>query len=226
MPNYSLDSAKNIDSSKVLNIEICPICNGNHVIKYGKKYDRQRYKCKTCRKVFDERTDSAISHTKISLDKWFKYINLLIKKVSIRECAKELDISIKASFFMRHRILDCLSLMLKKESIGKSISIEGIYFKCSNDDNYKENECHCIVIFSDVNGNIVSTKLYTERDEILKIKKNFMKDNKNNINMDKKEVYFTHNIKIHYSSFKTWLKKYRWVSIKYLSNYLTLFSWS
>ena len=30
----------------------CPSCKGGHVIKQGKQNDQQRYKCKSCKKVF------------------------------------------------------------------------------------------------------------------------------------------------------------------------------
>ena len=93
----------------------CPVCKGNHIIKHGKRNNIQRYKCKSCDKVFSERTNSAISNTKVSLDKWFIYIALLINKTSIRKCSKILNISLKTSFFMRHKILDCLSIILKKD---------------------------------------------------------------------------------------------------------------
>ncbi len=193
MPNHSSDSVKNIDNTGKLDLDKCPICNENHIIKYGKRNNRQRYKCKICGKIFDERTASAISHTKISLDKWFKYIELLIKKVSIRECARRLHISIKTAFFMRHKIIDCLSLIIKKES---------------------------------ADGSIISTKMYAETGEILKAEKNFIKGNKENISIDKKEICFTQNMVRYYSKFKSWIKKYRGVYTKYLSNYITLFSWS
>ena len=44
----------------------------------------------------------------------YKYITLLVNKATIRECANELGISVKTSFFMRHRILDCLNIILGK----------------------------------------------------------------------------------------------------------------
>ena len=106
-PIYSSDFNEEIKEAKYFKGEICPRCYENHIIKYGKRYDRQRFKCKKCGKVFDERTSSIISSTKLPLDKWFKYITLLVNKATIRECASELDVSIKTSFFMRHRILDC-----------------------------------------------------------------------------------------------------------------------
>lgn len=243
MPNYSLDSIKNIDNIKELDIDECPICNENHVIKYGIRNDRQRYKCKTCGKVFDERTASPISYTKISLDKWFKYIDLLINKVSIRKCAKALDISIKTSFFMRHKILNCLSKITEHESVAEHINIEKVYFKRSHKgirkksdvatthvkekdsksgdllDNLIEQEDVCIEISSDINGDIISAKL-------VDIKENFTKEIKVKYNIYKKQIRYTQNMKKYSDRLKIWIKDFRGVSTKYLSNYLNLFFWS
>ena len=77
-PTYSSDFNAEIKEMKYFKGEICPRCNESHIIKYGKRYDRQRFKCKKCGKVFDERTSSIISSTKLPLDKWFKYITLLV----------------------------------------------------------------------------------------------------------------------------------------------------
>ena len=68
-PTYSSAFCEEIKEMKFFKGEICPRCNKSHIIKYGKRYDRQRYKCKNCGKVFDERTSSVISSTKLSLDK-------------------------------------------------------------------------------------------------------------------------------------------------------------
>ena len=118
--------------------EICPRCNKNHIIKYGKRYDRQRYKCKNCGKVFDERTSSVISSTKLSLDKWFRYVALLVNKATIRECAKELEVSIKTSFFMRHRILDCLNIVIGKGHVGSIVESDETYFRLSYKGNHNK----------------------------------------------------------------------------------------
>ena len=37
-----------IKEAKYFKGEICPRCYENHIIKYGKRYDRQRFKCKKC----------------------------------------------------------------------------------------------------------------------------------------------------------------------------------
>ena len=45
-PIYSSDFNEEIKEVKYFKGEICPRCYENHIIKYGKRYDRQRFKCK------------------------------------------------------------------------------------------------------------------------------------------------------------------------------------
>lgn len=55
----------------------CPKCQCKYVNKNGKYSARQRYICKRCRTTFDEMTLSPFSNTKIGLDKWLKYCELI-----------------------------------------------------------------------------------------------------------------------------------------------------
>lgn len=136
---YSYKFDKDITEANFFKDEICPRCNKSHIIKYGKRYDRQRYKCKDCNKVFDERTSSVISGTKLSLETWFRYIAMLVDKATIRECASMLNISIKTSFFMRHRILDCLNVIIGKGNVGGIVESDETYFRLSYKGNHSKN---------------------------------------------------------------------------------------
>ena len=93
----------------------CPKCQCKDVNKNGKSNGRQRYICKRCRTSFDEFTMSPFSNTKLGLDKWLKYCELMILGLSIRKCAEEVGVGVKTSFYMRHRILDVINLSLKND---------------------------------------------------------------------------------------------------------------
>ena len=86
----------------------CPKCQYKEVNKNGKSNGRQRYICKRCRCTFDEFTLSPFSSTKLGLDRWLKYCELMILGLSIRQCAEEVGVGVKTSFYMRHRILDVI----------------------------------------------------------------------------------------------------------------------
>ena len=202
-PIYLSNFNDEIKEIKFFKGEVCPRCSKSHIIKYGKRYDRQRYKCKDCGKIFDERTSSVISSTKLPLDKWFKYISLLVSKATIRECANELDVSIKTSFFMRHRILDCLNVILGKGYVSGIVESDETYFRLSykghhskgtnfvmprkphkrggqkqgksNGDKLRgiSHEKVCVGICIDRKGNILSEKLCTGRVTFSQLKSFF-----------------------------------------------------
>ena len=58
-------------------------------------------------------------------------VHLLVNKATIRECANELGVSIKTSFFMRHRILDCLNIILGKGFVSGIVESDETYFRVS-----------------------------------------------------------------------------------------------
>lgn len=98
------------DIYKNKNIECCPLCGGKKYIKHGFYKGIQRYKCKECEKTFSNTTNSLWSYSKKDLNKWIKFIKLMIKKKSLRFCAAKLNISLTTAFYWRHKILHGLKL--------------------------------------------------------------------------------------------------------------------
>ena len=43
---------------------VCPHCNSKYIVKNGKNKDKQRYKCKSCRKSFIPETNTPIYYSK------------------------------------------------------------------------------------------------------------------------------------------------------------------
>lgn len=75
---FSYDEIKDsIKESRFSKGYECPKCQCKYVNKNGKYSARQRYICKRCRTTFDEMTLSPFSNTKIGLDKWLKYCELI-----------------------------------------------------------------------------------------------------------------------------------------------------
>lgn len=73
---------------------------------------KQRYKCKDCEKTFNDFTKSSLSNTKLPLEKWIKYAKCMVLGYSIRKCAKNVDLCVKTSFYMRHKILDAVRIFM------------------------------------------------------------------------------------------------------------------
>ena len=98
------------DIYKNKNIECCSICGGKNYIKHGSYKGIQRYKCKECGKTFSNTTNSLWSYSKKDLNIWIEFIQLMIKKKSLRFCANKLKISLATAFYWRHKILHGLKL--------------------------------------------------------------------------------------------------------------------
>ncbi|MEG0569957.1 MAG: IS1595 family transposase [Erysipelotrichales bacterium] len=117
----------------------CPKCQCKDVYKNGKSNGRQRYLCKRCRCNFDEFTSSPFSSTKLGLDKWLKYCELMILGMCIRECASEIGVGVKTSFYMRHRILDVINLSLKEDTVAGIVEVDEFFIRHSYKGNHSKN---------------------------------------------------------------------------------------
>lgn len=132
MNKYILDSNKRDDIYNYLrtvvnsefdnvdiDINLCLKCNSKNIVKLGNYGGRQRYRCKDCLTSFTSKSFGVFSGTKLDRDVWLKYIDCFINDLTLRECAKEVSVSLKTSFFMRKRIIECLNksdILSKNES--------------------------------------------------------------------------------------------------------------
>lgn len=86
---------------------VCPHCNCSDIIGHGNYRGRKRYKCKTCKKIFNDLTGTSVS--KIHKKKeWQKYMSCISEGMTLRESAKQCNISYQTSFIWRHKILSSL----------------------------------------------------------------------------------------------------------------------
>ena len=86
----------------------CLHCGGTNVIKHGKKNGVQRFRCKDCEKTFNDRTMTPLANSHVSLEHWIDYAKCMVMGLSIRKSATICQISVKTSFYMRHRLLDAV----------------------------------------------------------------------------------------------------------------------
>lgn len=101
----------------------CPHCNNTYVIKYGRYKNEQRYQCKSCHKTFSARTNTPWYHSKKDLNLWVKYSKLMFNMTSLRESAKELNISLPTAFYWRHKILASIKNQVDVKSLDDSVHI-------------------------------------------------------------------------------------------------------
>jgi len=83
----------------------CPHCSSKLFVKNGKRDDLQKYKCKSCCKVFTLKTGTPF-HKIQKLDKFEAYKALMMDGyLPIKKIAAKVGISIQTAFDWRHKIL-------------------------------------------------------------------------------------------------------------------------
>ncbi len=92
----------------------CPHCESKLFVKNGKRGELQKYKCKSCCKVFTPRTGTPL-HKIQKLDKFEAYKALMFDSyLPLKKIASKVGISIQTAFDWRHKILSGLNDDKKK----------------------------------------------------------------------------------------------------------------
>ena len=74
----------------------CPFCGGKHTIKHGcdeTQEDRQRYRCKSCDRYFDDLTGTIFEGHHQPLRVWILCLYFMGLNLSNSQIAKELDLN-------------------------------------------------------------------------------------------------------------------------------------
>ena len=124
--NYDDEIVEEVRDNKFDNGILCPKCESEHVIRYGKYKGRQKYKCKSCRTYFNDLTGTPMAYTH-KIDKWFKFMDCMIKGLSLRKSAEILDMSHVTLFYWRHKILSSLK-QGKIDKFSKILEVDETYF--------------------------------------------------------------------------------------------------
>ena len=100
---------ENVRSEQITNKPIsCPHCNSEKIIGFGHYKYSKRFRCKSCTKTFNEMTGTPMANLK-KADEFSHYLELFPQRLSLRELAEKLKISIRTAFDWRHKILTALS---------------------------------------------------------------------------------------------------------------------
>lgn len=106
----------------------CPHCGSLHVVKDGKHFGVQRFKCQDCNKRFGWSSCTIFDYSKKRLDQWLKYAQCFQHKMTLRECAKECGISLDTAFKWRHKICDALGQIHDSIKLSGVIEADETYF--------------------------------------------------------------------------------------------------
>jgi len=96
---------------------ICAHCQSENVIRYGTYNEKQRYKCKVCKRTFTDFTNSPLNMCHF-IDKWPEFIECTIKGFSLRKSSNILKISYVTLFYWRHKFLIALKNIKNTEFEG------------------------------------------------------------------------------------------------------------
>lgn len=227
-------------------IECCPNCGGNKYIKYGSYKQIQRYKCKECKKTFSKTTNSLWSYSKKDLGQWIKFVELMMKRKTLRFCAETLNINVATAFYWRHKILYGLKIDSVPKSLNGNVHLNKTILKENFKGNRKikikqrrrniwvvaargsEDSMLVMPAFNDFwDWKAFDNKIYSKigadayivpyQDRYIKIMAR-----RHNGGLEK-EIISEERIKYIIVNLRNWIGKFKGVASKYLEGYLSFF---
>ncbi|SQI02853.1 CDGSH-type zinc finger protein [Clostridium perfringens] len=99
--------------------------------------------CRSCNKLFNDSTKSALSCTKLPLQTWIGYIKGMIIGLSIRKNADNIGVSVKTSFYMRHNVLDCIIAFMEVGDVDGIVEMDETFVAKSFKGNHKKVVLKC-----------------------------------------------------------------------------------
>lgn len=98
-----LEKKLEINKEQALN---CPSCKSTRIHGHGTYHGRNRYKCRDCKKTFNDFTGTSISGIKKTAE-FQEYIKIA-GDTTIRKAAGQLEVNVKTIFDWRHKLLSSL----------------------------------------------------------------------------------------------------------------------
>jgi transposase-like protein len=83
----------------------CPHCASRQLNRHGQANNRQRFRCRQCRRTFNDLTGTPLARLRLR-DKWPDYIVMLREARSVRAAAAQVGVHSNTALRWRHRFLD------------------------------------------------------------------------------------------------------------------------
>ena len=130
---------------EIRQIEICcPFCKSTDYILSGAYQTQgekiQRYKCRSCGKVFTPNRKSLVSGSSFSFRDWIKFIDCLYNGYTLEQIAKSCDISIRTAHDNRTRLFYALKLLNDKVQLQGNVVIDETYIPVSFKGNHSKRD--------------------------------------------------------------------------------------
>jgi transposase-like protein len=126
------------DSAYLSNGLICPNCDSISCVKNGRVRFKQRFLCKDCSKTFGYNSNFVTNHSKLTTEQWYAYIECMVRDYSIRKSATIVEICVKISFYMRHKILDSLTAFMDRGQVSGNVEMDETFLAMSFKGNHKK----------------------------------------------------------------------------------------
>ncbi|MGM0551604.1 MAG: IS1595 family transposase [Bacteroidota bacterium] len=117
---------------------VCPYCDGLEVVRWGKRNDMQRYRCKSCKRTFNSLTGTPLARLRRK-GHWLDYAGCLKEGMSVRKAATVCDVHPTTAFRWRHRFLKN-STPIKAAKLQGIVEANEMYFRRSMKGMHKAKE--------------------------------------------------------------------------------------
>jgi len=148
---------------------VCPMCASVEVVRWGKRNDMQRYRCKSCKRTFNSLTGTPLARLRRK-GHWLDYADCLKAGLSVRKAARKCRVHPSTAFRWRHRFLQ-ESHGIKPQKLEGIVEASEVYFERSkkgqrqshlSSKNAKRSETAekvCVLISRDRNHNVYDALL-------------------------------------------------------------------
>jgi len=226
-----------------INSRECPHCGSHNVIGKGNYRGRKRYKCRSCGRSYNDLTKTPFSGIH-DQDKLKKYLNCLLKGVSIRKAAETVHVSVHTSFLWRHRLLDGFNRLPtpKMKNVREILEMELPYShkgqRSKLTDSLKKSKVSAVFVcdrlgkldsnsvsLTERDSNLIFSRLYEMNDNHVEYlgSPKFVNISKLPIKNSSSPYSQPKLISKTVKTWMQWMKRFHGVATKYLNNYLHWF---
>ena len=108
----------------------CPYCGGHQIVLWGKRKNIQRYRCKSCAKLFNDLTGTPLACSKLP-EKWSRMAVALQQSMTVRETAQYLGVCNDTAFRWRHRMLAGVRDARLEVKLAGIVELDETFFRYS-----------------------------------------------------------------------------------------------
>lgn len=112
----------------------CSYCHSTNAVRFGKykvqagvqTIERQRYRCKDCKRTFTDVTHTPIHRTRLP-HKWLEFVQCMIEGYSLRKASELIGVHYVTLFYWRHKLLAALK-QIDVEQFQGIVEMDETYF--------------------------------------------------------------------------------------------------